>query len=107
MTARRLVPLALLAAALGAASGLHAEPKPSKVATCVEIARRGPRARVWLYHFVILESSCQKVASCAVSSDVNPEVQNVSVAPGETTEVATFLGSPASTFTPRVTCTLP
>ena len=106
-TARRLVPVALLAAALGAASALHAETKGPKPATCVKFHGE-VRARAYGYdHFVVLESSCQKPASCSVSSDVSPEVQKVSIDPGQTTEVATSLGVPATTFTPYVTCTLP
>ena len=107
MTIRRLFPLALLAASLGAASGLHAETKSPKPATCVKFHGE-VRARAYGYdHFVALESSCPKVATCAVSSDVNPEAQNVTIDPAQATEVATSLGVPASTFTPHVTCTLP
>ena len=103
----RLVPVALLAAGLGAASTLHAEPKPPVAAPCVK-SWGEVRARALGYdHFVVLQSSCKKTAVCAVSSDVNPEVQTVTVAAGEKTEVPTFLASPASTFTPKVTCTLP
>ena len=108
MTARRLLPIALLAAAIGVASSLHAETKAPPVATCVK-SWGEVRARAYGYdHFVHLVSSCKKTAVCAVSSDVSPdEVQTVSLAAGAATEVATFLGSPASTFTPKVTCTLP
>jgi hypothetical protein len=107
MNLRRLVPVTLLAAGLGAASALHAETKPPPVATCVK-SWGEVRARAYGYdHFVHLESSCKKTALCAVSTDVNPEVQTVSLAAGASTEVATFLGSPASTFTPKVACTLP
>jgi hypothetical protein len=108
MTARRLVPLALVAAALSIASASAlAETKPKPVATCVSFWAE-VRARAYGYdHFVHLESACKKPATCAVSSDVNPDAQTVTLAPGESIEVATFLGSPAATFVPKVACTLP
>jgi hypothetical protein len=55
-------------------------------------------------HVVVLRSECKKPQTCDVSTDVNPEVQKVPVSPGERKEVVTFLESPASAFTPRVSC---
>jgi hypothetical protein len=55
-------------------------------------------------HVVVLKSACTKPATCDVSTDVNPEIQKVTVAPGETREVVTFLEAPGSGFTPRVSC---
>lgn len=57
-------------------------------------------------HVVVLESACTKTASCDVSTDVNPTVQTVRVAPGKTEEVVTFFDSPASAFTAKVSCKL-
>ena len=111
MRLHRLFPIALLltawGVALGAASPAHAEPKPPPTATCVKWWGE-VRPRAYGYdHVVHLESSCKKTAVCAVSSDVNPEVQMVSLPAGASTEVLTFMGSPAYEFTPRVTCKLP
>lgn len=55
-------------------------------------------------HVVVLKSACKKQMSCDVSTDVNPEVQTVSVAPGETREVVTFLEAPGAGFTAKVSC---
>ena len=68
-------------------------------------ARSEARYRNYGYdHVVILQSACQKAASCEVSTNVNPEVQLVSVAPGERLELLTFRGSPARDFAARVHC---
>ena len=56
-------------------------------------------------HIVIITNGCSKPVSCAVSTNVNPEVQRVDVKPQTTVEVMTFLESPASTFVPYVRCT--
>ena len=55
-------------------------------------------------HVVVLTSSCKVNRVCDVSSDVNPEIQKVTVAPNETREVVTFLESTVAQFTPRVAC---
>jgi hypothetical protein len=57
-------------------------------------------------HFVVIRNGCAQDARCKVSTDVSPEVQRVKVPKGETREVTTFIGSPASEFTPKVACTL-
>jgi hypothetical protein len=55
-------------------------------------------------HFVVLHNGCAHRVRCQVATDVNPEAQVVEVAAGQTLEVITFRGSPASAFTPRVSC---
>lgn len=55
-------------------------------------------------HIVVLRNECGHRARCQVATDVNPQAQQVELAPGQTLEVVTFLGSPASVFTPRVSC---
>jgi hypothetical protein len=57
-------------------------------------------------HVVVIDNGCKKPATCAVSTDVNPTVQNVTVAPQSTEEVVTFFDSPVSAFVPNVTCKL-
>ncbi len=57
-------------------------------------------------HFVRVENRCDRRARCQVSTNVNPAPQAIEVAPGQSVEVITFRGSPASEFTPRVTCDL-
>lgn len=57
-------------------------------------------------HIVRVENACTRAATCNVSTNVNPQVQVVRVPAGQTVEVVTFIGSPASQFTPNVSCTL-
>ena len=107
MSLPRILPLSFLLVTFGAMAPLRAETKAPVVATCVK-SWGEVRARAYGYdHFVVMQSTCKKAAVCAVSSDVNPDAQSVSLTPGESTEVATSLGVPASTFLPKVVCTLP
>jgi hypothetical protein len=55
-------------------------------------------------HLVHLASRCDKRMTCEVSSDVNPALTEVVLAPGKSQVVNTFLGSPSSEFTPKVVC---
>lgn len=90
--------LALLAPAAALAQG--------SLPDCVRveaIARWGADA---YNHFVRVDNRCDRRARCRVATNVNPEVQTVEVAAGQSVEVITFRGSPASEFTPRVTCEL-
>jgi hypothetical protein len=57
-------------------------------------------------HLVHVANICPAAAECAVSTDVNPEPQQVAVAGNTEVIVSTFMGSPARTFTPRVKCTM-
>ncbi|MDD5309065.1 MAG: hypothetical protein PHU25_17265 [Deltaproteobacteria bacterium] len=55
-------------------------------------------------HLVHLTSRCDKPVGCDVSTDVNPAPIKVELEPGRSQTVNTFLGSPATAFTPKVTC---
>lgn len=55
-------------------------------------------------HIVHVVNECRVKASCAVSSDVNPEPVQVVIPAGEQVDVMTSHGSPAREFTPRVEC---
>jgi hypothetical protein len=57
-------------------------------------------------HIVHVANSCEATADCSVSTDVNPEPQQVAVEGGTSIEVVTFMGSPARTFKPSVKCTM-
>lgn len=90
--------LALLVPSLALAQGTRPE--------CVRveaIARWGADA---YNHFVRVENGCDRRVRCSVSTDVNPDVQSIELAPNQSVEVITFRGSPAREFTPRVTCEL-
>jgi hypothetical protein len=76
------------------------DPAPS----CI---RSWPEARYRNYqydHIVHLNSKCHREASCAVSTDVNPTVVMVTIAPDEHLEVVTSRGSQTPEFTPNVRC---
>lgn len=117
MTARPFAALlapALVFAFLRVAAGApEREARLSKPVELADDAGAAPCVKYWgearptgygYRHVVVLKSGCKKAQTCDVSTDVNPEVQTVPVAPGETKEVVTFLESPASGFTPRVSC---
>ncbi len=55
-------------------------------------------------HSVHVQNRCTFAVDCHVSTDVNPEVHDIHLAPGAATDVATFLSSPASTFVATVVC---
>jgi hypothetical protein len=57
-------------------------------------------------HIVHINNACTQDADCDVSTDVNPEVQKVTVASHSEVQVMTFLGSPARTFKPNVRCVM-
>jgi hypothetical protein len=94
---RMLLVVALLAPSAAFAQGL---PECIRVEA---IVRWGAGA---YNHFVRIENGCERSARCQVATDVNPEPQTVELAPGQSVELITFRGSPASQFTPRVSCTL-
>ena len=57
-------------------------------------------------HVVHVANKCAARAVCAVSTDIVPAPQSVTVPGKQEVEVVTYLGSPTSKFTPRVTCTM-
>jgi hypothetical protein len=64
-----------------------------------------PRSTGYGYrHVVVLKSACKVKKTCDVSTDVNPEIQTVAIAPNETKEVVTFVEATVPAFTPRVNC---
>jgi hypothetical protein len=58
-------------------------------------------------HVVVVQSRCERTASCEVATDVDPSPRHdLSVGAGETREVITRVGSPAYGFTEIVDCEL-
>jgi len=99
-------PTSLLAAAALALLALaaHAQPKPGP--GCIK-SRGEARARALGYdHVVVIENGCDRAADCVVSTDVAPEPITATVEARKTVELTTFRGSPASVFTPKVSCKL-
>jgi hypothetical protein len=76
------------------------------VPSCISV-RAESRYVLGYNHVVILHNGCEREATCAVASDVNPTPQSVEVLVSATVEVLTFMGSPAATFVAHVNCRVP
>ncbi len=61
-------------------------------------------ASVGYDHLVHLANNCKKRVACTVKTNVNPDVANVALQPGERTTLVTWRGSPSREFTPDVSC---
>ncbi|MGZ3417514.1 MAG: hypothetical protein ACXVEF_12775 [Polyangiales bacterium] len=92
------------ASTLPPAEGLADAAAPDAGAACVKWHGEARSNGFGYKHVVVIENGCKKPATCAVSTDVNPTVQNVTVAPATTEEVVTFFDSPVSAFVPNVSC---
>lgn len=57
-------------------------------------------------HVVTIENGCDEPAACVISTDVAPDPIQATVPAKQKVELTTFRGSPASTFKPRVECTV-
>ena len=95
---------ALAIAGFPAAGGSVEPLADAGVAPCWSHSQESRPTGYGYRHVVIIRNGCKKVMSCDVSTDVNPDVQNVSVAAGETREVVTFVEAPGSGFTAKVQC---
>ncbi len=73
-------------------------------AGCVNVTSEARYRNYGHDHVVRLESACAEVQACQVSTDVNPTVRRVTVAPDAAIEVLTFRGSPAREFRATVNC---
>lgn len=104
------VVLALVAERPGAAAPTDAGPADAAadapVPACVHVSTVARYVPGGYNHVVILANACEKRAVCNVATDVNPQPQVVQVASGASTEVLTWMASPASTFVARVACVL-
>lgn len=78
----------------------------SPLPACVGVTKEARYVPYGYNHVVVVKNGCSKPASCTVATDVNPQATSIDVASGATVEVLTFTGSPAQTFTPRVSCKL-
>jgi hypothetical protein len=79
-------------------------PAYADVPACIGVRAEARYGAAGYNHIVYLTSSCAKTFVCAVSTDVNPQSTTVTVPPGRTVDVVTFLGSPATVFVPKVSC---
>lgn len=76
------------------------------VPACVEVKTESRYVPYGYNHVVVFKNGCSKSATCAVSTDVNPEIMKTDVAVSATVEVLTFSGSPSQTFVAKASCTL-
>jgi hypothetical protein len=84
----------------------RAQDEGSRVPECLRVSQEAPYRGYGYTHIVVLTSTCERAARCEVATNVDPTPVSTRVAPGATERVVTRQGSPASAFTPRVTCTL-
>lgn len=78
------------------------EPMP----TCIRWAAES-RYRPYGYdHVVHIHNSCTVLATCVVTTDVNPDPIHAVVPAQSEIEVVTWVGAPAREFTPSVSCVL-
>jgi hypothetical protein len=96
----------VLAGATATAQADAGAPPPPAVPACMQVATSSRWVPFGYNHVVELANGCSKSATCQVSTDVNPEIQTVRLAPGEKRSIMTFMGSPSSTFVARVDCRL-
>ncbi|MBX3208490.1 MAG: hypothetical protein KF764_25825 [Labilithrix sp.] len=106
---RRLVaPLALAGVALVVPRAEAADagaPAPARPA-CIGVATDARWVPYGYDHVVVLANRCDRAATCAVATDVNPEERSVDVPAGRAVELTTFMASPSATFVARVSCAL-
>jgi hypothetical protein len=96
--------VAVLAVASGATLSPRAASAEGAKSACVTVHAEAPYRGSGYDHLVKLENHCEKPVRCRVSSDVNPEPQEVTVPAKGRAEVLLWRGSPASTFKARVSC---
>jgi hypothetical protein len=96
--------LALVTLAVaGASASASAE---GTQASCIKFWGETRYGALAYNHIVHIANSCAATADCSVSTDVNPEAQQIAIEGNSSVEVMTFMGSPSRTFKPKVTCTM-
>lgn len=80
--------------------------KPPPYPPCVKVQSQAIFSGSGYDHVVSIENGCERDADCTVSTDVSEETLSVSVPAGESRDVVTYRGSPASEFKATVKCTL-
>jgi hypothetical protein len=73
---------------------------------CVEAWGESRYRNAGYDHIVHVRNRCEKAVICRVSTNVNPDPVEGTVAAGEERELLTFRGSPARDFVPKVDCKL-
>ena len=101
-----LVTVSLLSqSALSQAKPTPAKP-PSKSPGQCAVVTASVRAEAFGYkHVVSLRNACDRPVECQVWTDVDPEPrQTLRAAPGETSDIVTRIGSPASAVSASKEC---
>lgn len=99
------VAVAMLGTSAALSTARSADGEPATVA-CVETWGEARYRNYGYDHIVHLRNRCEKAVICRVSSNVNPDPSEVTVASKMEAEVMTFRGSPAREFVPKVDCRL-
>lgn len=84
---------------------VFASPQASQSPSCVTSGTEVIYRNYGYDHIVHLASSCDRPASCRVTTDSNPSGVSTRVPAGEHIALLMFRGSPARAFTASVTCT--
>ncbi len=99
--------LVVSAAVLGtAASSQAADAGAPSVPACIQVQSESRYVPYGYNHIVHLRNGCDRSAVCTVSTDVNPQAQNVEVASASAVDVTTFMGAASQTFVAKVGCVL-
>ena len=98
--------LVMVAGGLALLSTAHAADRSDTSVACVSSWGESRYRNLGYDHIVHLKNRCEKSALCRVSTNVNPDPVEGTVAPGEERELLTFRGSPARDFVPKVDCRL-
>lgn len=74
------------------------------VPDCVAIRTSAPYRGLGYDHIVHIHNGCDAAVQCRITTNVNPDPIDVTVAKGAREDVVTFRGSPARTFEASVHC---
>lgn len=81
-----------------------ASPQAAQSSACVASGTEVIYRNYGYDHIVHLASSCDRPASCSITTDSNPSGVVMTVPAGEHVAVLMFRGSPARAFTANVSC---
>ncbi len=82
-----------------------AQSAPGQRPACVSVTWTVRYGSESYNHWVTISNGCDALVRCTVRTNVNPAEASVELAPAQSRELNTFLGSPAREFTPTVNCT--
>jgi hypothetical protein len=80
--------------------------KPPPIPPCVKVSSQAIFSGSGYDHVVTIANGCDRSADCDVGTDVSEETLSVEVPAGESRDVVTYRGSPASEFKASVKCSL-